>query len=230
MRIPALSKNLIAVLHDTVMAAASFWLALWLRLGEDTLAFAGKPLATGTALFAAIMLTIFLSMRLYRGLWRYASMQDLIVITRAVTLAMLIFYGALFTLNRLEGIPRSAPFIHWMLLLVMLGGPRFLYRIAKDRRLGLDFSSRGDRRIPVLLVGAAGDAEPFLKQSAQPGSPYRAVGIVDEDPANGGRDMHGVRIYVGRKHLPRIVAKVERRAARPQKIVLTGERDRKSVV
>ena len=37
--------------------------------------------------------------------------------------------------TRLEGLPRSLPFIHWMLLMVMLGAPRFLYRVWKDRSL-----------------------------------------------------------------------------------------------
>ena len=48
--------------------------------------FEWTPLVQGTALFAVISAAVFLSMRLYGGVWRYASVNDLMAITRAVTL------------------------------------------------------------------------------------------------------------------------------------------------
>ena len=76
---------------------------------------------------------VFGSLRLYRGIWRYASANDLLALTRAATLVIVIFVPALFVLTRAESLPRSVPIINWFVLLFMIGAPRFLYRIAKDR-------------------------------------------------------------------------------------------------
>ena len=117
------NRNFFAVLHDTVMAAASFVLALYLRLGNVLLDRPPPHLVESAAAFALLAMGIFASMRLYRGLWRYASMQDLWALSRAATLAVVLFYGGLFMVTRLEGIPRSVPVIHLLVFMAMLGGP-----------------------------------------------------------------------------------------------------------
>src|SRR5262249_28399957 len=99
--------NLIAALHDAIMAACSFILALYLRLGLEGLPQIEKYTHTGVLLFTAICVAMFTCMKLYRGLWRYASLQDMLAITKAVTLSVLVFASAMFFISRLEGMPRS---------------------------------------------------------------------------------------------------------------------------
>lgn len=220
-----INPNLIAVLHDTSMAAASFLLALYLRLGKQMFTLHNPAnLTLSTLGFAALLMAILLSMRLYRGLWRYASVPDLIALTKAVSIAIVIFYSGLFLLHRLEGIPRSVPVIHWLALLAMLGGPRFLYRVVKDRLLGLPFTLRDDKRILVLLVGANENTEHFLRETQRnPEGMYRVVGILEDDPRLQGRIMHGIRIYGDFDAFPYVVRKLARRGERPQRIVLTDD-------
>lgn len=225
MHFPRNRYSLIAMLHDLGMAGASLWLAHYLRLGDQMMAFSGHylwPASFGFVLTAGL---VFVASGLYRGLWRYASMQDLLTLTRAAALALLIFYSGLFLLLRLEGVPRSVPVIHWLLLVAMLGGPRFAYRWAKDRRLGLDFTLAGPPKVPVLLIGATDAAELFIRESHRnPQAPYHVVGLTDDDPARRGQQLHGVRIYGGSDVLPRIVAKLERKGRRPQRAVLAESR------
>jgi O-antigen biosynthesis protein WbqV len=215
--------NYLAVLHDTFMAAASFVLALYLRLDTRFFEFTHRYLVPGLVLFTAICLLCFFSMRLYRGLWRYASMQDMVVIARAVTFAILAFYLILFALTRLENVPRSVPFIHWMLLMVMLGGPRFIYRFLKDRYLGISTVLAGKPRIPVLLIGANDHAELFLRACRQnPAAEYTVVALADSTPGMKGKYMHGVKILGPVEHVPAIIEKLTRRGQRPQKIILAN--------
>src|SRR3546814_16680423 len=91
---------------------------------------------------------------MYRGVWRYASIDDLLAITRAVTLTILIFLPLLFMITRLELVPRSLPFIHWFLMMALLGGPRFVYRVFKDRRLENMLERAAPKRGPGPLIGA----------------------------------------------------------------------------
>jgi FlaA1/EpsC-like NDP-sugar epimerase len=219
-----INRSVIAMLHDTVMAAASLVLSLYLRLGDALFGYLLPDIHLTVIMFTAIAVSVFVSMRLYRGLWRFASMQDLITLTKAATIALAIFYLALFLYNRLEGMPRSVPFIHWMVLLVLLGGPRFAYRIIKDRMVGRSFTLRDDRRIPVLLVGANENTEHFLRDTERNAhASYRAVGIIVGDARMHGQVMHGVRIYNALHDVPFIVRKISRRAEKPQRIIVADE-------
>ena len=152
-------SHLLTAFHDTAMAGASFSCALSAAGRRKNDKLSGQVTRFSGLFCMAICFVVFSRLRLYGGMWRYASTPDLIAITQAATLAMLLFYLGLFLFNRLEGMPRSVPFIEWLLLLAFLGGPRFLYRILRDRQMGVHTSLKGDNRIPVLLIGAGDRAE-----------------------------------------------------------------------
>lgn len=219
-------------LHDTFMATAGFVLALYLRYGNTTDTFSSPFLPIYLVICACVCLPVFMKAGLYRGLWRYASLPDLVTIVQAATLALLPFYLVLFAINRLVDIPRSTPFIHWLLLIALLGGPRFVYRLWRGRRLGLDNSFSTKDRIPVLLVGAGDRAELFLRDTRSgASSDYLVVGMVDDDTKHHNRTIHNVRIYGTIDDIPKVVEKLERADVKPQKVILTydtfdGERVR----
>ena len=218
------SRAGLAVLHDSGMAALSFVAALYLRLGADFSSQTQGFLVEGTLLFTAIATVTFITMGLYRGVWRYASLNDLIAITKAVTVAVALFAIAMFLITRLELMPRSAMAINWLLLLALLGGPRFIYRLAKDGSL-IGLADRGyDARIPVLLVGAGDRAEGFLRAMRRPGERYRVVGILDDDPSRVGRNIHGVPVLGPRADLIDTVQRLRRAGQRPHRLLFADER------
>jgi len=217
-----LNGNTLAVLHDTLMAMVSFVLSVYIRLGADQFYLSADYLRPGTILFTLVSVAVFSYMRLYRGLWRYASMKDMIGIVKAVTLSVLIFAVLMFTLNRLEGLPRSLLFINWMLLLFMLAGPRFAYRAFNDRTF--NWSLKEQDKIPVLLIGAGNHAEQFIRDmSRDPNSTYDIVGLVDDNREQKGRTIHSVPIYGGTDSLSAIMDKLERKGQRPHKWILTDD-------
>ena len=214
----------IAYAHDIVMAAISFALSLYLRLGAELFEKSVDWLLVGTILFTVVCAAAFWFMRLYRGIWRYASLNDLLAITRAVTLAILVFLVLMFLWTRLEQVPRSLPFINWFVLIALLGGPRFLYRLIKDRRFVLSLENGGQRRIPVLLVGAGDAAELFIRATSRSGgADYQVVGIVAEQPANVGRHIHGIEVLGTTEGLTAVVKELDARGDRPQRLILTKD-------
>lgn len=214
----------VAMLHDTFMVATSFVIALYLRLGNDLFGYVLPNMWLSMALFTTIAMSTFVTVRLYRGLWRFASMQDLLALTKAATIAIGLFYLSLFLYNRLEAMPRSVPMIHWMVLLVLLGGPRFAYRITKDRLVGRRFTLREDRRIPVLLVGANENTEHFLRDTERnANATYRAVGVIVDDARMHGKNIHGVPIFNALHDVPFIARKLARRGEKPQRIIVADD-------
>jgi FlaA1/EpsC-like NDP-sugar epimerase len=131
--------------HDVVMAALSFLLSFYLRVGGEIFNYPPLLLGTYDLAFAATAAVIFRWSGLYRGIWRFASLPDLLALLRAVTLIILIFFPVMFVATRLEGMPRSVVGINWLLLTAMLGAPRFAYRVLKDRGLDHDFATASSR-------------------------------------------------------------------------------------
>ncbi len=222
-KIPA--RGYVAYGHDIFMAAASFVLSMYLRLGESFSAYASTDaFIQGGIVFTAIAAAVFLFMGLYRGVWRYASLNDLMAITRAVTLVVLIFLLAMFLWTRMNTLPRSLPIINWFVLMALLGGPRFLYRFIKDRRFDLRFEGDGRPRVPVLLAGAGDGAELFIRSLTRTtDANYRVVGIASEKKSRVGRRIHGIEVLGVLDDLALIVTTLEKRGEKPQRLVLTGE-------
>ena len=102
-------KAIVAFAHDTVVAAVSVGAALYLRLGDAMFALDPATILTMTLCFVAIAGVTFHCFGMYRGVWRYASTVDLLNIATAVTAAIIIFLLLIFTLNRLDVVPRSVP-------------------------------------------------------------------------------------------------------------------------
>jgi FlaA1/EpsC-like NDP-sugar epimerase len=218
-----LSRANIVFAHDVVMAFASFFIALYLRLGDvDVLLNEQYYLAGGA--FTLVAAVVFRASNMYRGVWRYASLNDLITITRTVTLTILVFLVLMFSVTRLETLPRSLPFINWFVLIALLGGPRFAYRLFKDHRLDLTFVRDARQRVPVLLVGAGDAAELFIRDTSRGESAYHVVGLVSATPNRVGRNIHGVDILGTFDQIPEAIDRLKRTGIAPQKLIVTSER------
>jgi len=192
---PIRGRAAVAYAHDIVMAVLSFVLSLYLRLGDGMFFYSRGIVVEGTAVFTAIAAGVFLFMGLYRGLWRYASLSDLVAITRAVSLTVLLFLMFMFLWTRLEDLPRSLVVINWFVLMALLGGPRFLYRLAKDRRFAWREAGDGRARVPILLVGAGDIAELFIRALGRtPDANYRVLGIVADRSNQIGSHIHGIEV------------------------------------
>lgn len=217
-----LPQNVVAVFHDCAMGALSFALALYLRLGNRMFSYAEKYLVEGALSFALLLMVVLLYYRAYRRVWRYTSLNDLMVLARAGTIALVLFYAGLLFATHWEQLPRSIPFMHWMCLMLLLSTSRVLVRLIHDRALFKRLVSGGSRRVPVLLVGATPQAEMFIRESERSVDfPYRAVGLIDEDTRQHGREIHHVRIYGALSEIDYILKKLDRKGRTPQRILLT---------
>ncbi|MBI3445760.1 MAG: polysaccharide biosynthesis protein, partial [Magnetospirillum sp.] len=225
MKLPPLSRAYITFVHDVVAAALSFVLSLYLRLGDDAWLWWDRlDFGFATLLFVGSAVPCFLSQRLYRGVWRYASTNDLMALTRAATLTILVFLTVLFLTTRLQALPRSVLLINWFVLLALLGGPRFVYRTFKDHRQNRKRAESDHSRVPVLLVGAGDEAELFIRAARSPDAEYRAVGLLSSRGARVGRHIHGIDVLGSVDELGEVVASLKQKGQAPQRLVITDHR------
>ena len=96
-------------------------------------------------------------------------------------------------------VPRSVLIVTPILLLLIMGGSRVAYRAWKERMVaGLMVAERE----PVLVLGAEEAAVNLIKDLAR--SPqWRVVGVLDDDAAKIGRQLHGVNVLGRFNEIPR---------------------------
>ena len=222
-----------AFIHDLLMAPLAWMLAYWVRFNLHAIPPDFQRTALQTVpIVMAVCGVVYWSFGLYRGVWRFASLPDLARITKAVVAATVALLLVLFIYNRGENLPRSVPLLFLLFQLLLLSGPRLLYRWLKDHRLHL----RADTR--VLIVGARGAGETLAREMRRGDSRrYDPVAFVDDTPRRQGGDIHGIPIKGPTDRLPELVealgidlimlAEPHATAARMQRLVELCERSGK---
>lgn len=134
---------------------------------------------------------------IYRRYWRYASIDELILISAAVVLAGILStlgYFALSWVGALAGqmLPRSVPIMDIPLTLLFVGGTRFSVRVAQRVRHRLHGKPAGK---PVLIIGA-GDAGTLIARElhANPQLKLEPIGFIDDDPLKQNHTILGLPI------------------------------------
>ena len=138
-----------ALIHDALMVPIAWLLALWLRYNLGVIpSTALENALVSLAIILPVQVSSFIAFGLYRGIWRFASLPDIIRIIKAVVVGVVLCVALILFFSVNKGIPRSIPIIYTILLVMFLSGPRLIYRWLKDHHLYQTPSKR------VLIVGA----------------------------------------------------------------------------
>lgn len=137
--------------------------------------------------------------RCYRGIWRFASLPDLIRLAEAVFVGTLLTFGVTAFIGNLAGKFHDL-LMEPVILLAGLGTGRILYRIWKERR-GLFSQQLGQR---AILIGT-GVATELLFRDLRDDRTYVPVGFVDDDPFKQGQYLHGVPVLGTVNALARVI-------------------------
>lgn len=189
-----------ALLHDVTAAILAWWLAYLFRFNFDIPAsFAASMLATG-AWAIPLQALAFIAFGLYRGVWRFASMPDLQRILKAIAFSAFVVATVLFMFQPSGVVPRTILVLDPLLLVLMMGGSRFVYRAWKEHKLYGSTNKLGE---PVLILGAGEAAISLVKDLAR-SEEWRVVGLLDDDKVMQGRQIQGVKVIAGIEQLPEV--------------------------
>lgn len=198
-----LRRPAVVFLHDLLIVTLAWFGAFWLRFNLESI----PELFLNTALdwFPVVLVLqggMFVYFGLYRGHWRFASVPDLVRILQAVVFGVLAAVAVIFMFTRLQAMPRSVFPLYAILLTLGLGGPRFIYRWIKDRRLYIGAGQR------TLIVGAGRAGEMLVRDLRRdPEQALFPIGFVDDSRRKWGIDIHGISVLGPSDGIPEYVVK-----------------------
>jgi FlaA1/EpsC-like NDP-sugar epimerase len=199
----------LAFAHDVLASAVCWALAFWLRFNLETPEEFLPALAAAVAAAVPLHALIFWSLGLYRGSWRYASLPDLKRIAFACLIGAVAVPALLAFFRADVNVPRSTFVLAPFLLAAIMSGSRIAYRAWKERALYGHIHLTGE---PVLVIGA-GDITVNLLREMERSSQWRAVGILEDDPAWHGQVLLGVKVLGGLSEVGRWAQQLESRHA-----------------
>ncbi|MGV8938498.1 MAG: polysaccharide biosynthesis protein [Allorhizobium sp.] len=196
--IPRFAKRVIALLVDASLCVLTVWLAYYLRLDEwvplSGIMWLPVPVSLGIAL------PIFITMGLYRAIFRYAGLSAFVTVVQAVAIYGLAFM-TIFTAVSVPGVPRTVGILQPLLLLIAIA----LSRMGARYWLGDAYRSilRRSQASNVLIYGA-GSAGRQLAAALANSAELKVFGYLDDDRRLQGNIMGGLPIY-GPRDLPGLV-------------------------
>lgn len=146
-------------------------------------------------LYTVIMLGTIFAFGLYRSLWRYASISELLSVSMAAFWSNTALLG-IYSLLEIK-LPRSFYIINVLLIMMTVGGMRFSYRILRRFQAdGFSFRNRQTHQdMRVLIVGAGEAAYMTSKELTKAkGLKKTLVGFLDDDVHKVGRLINGVKV------------------------------------
>lgn len=209
MSVKFMEKNKwILMLLDASLIFLSLWGAFALRFEGNIIEPFRSNFISLAVLVTMLRLVIFQYLGVYKGVWRYVGMSDLVSILKAITLGSIILFAATWFLVPGWGYPRSVIIIEWLGDMMLIGGVRMAFRLWSHGRAQAQVKDRPQSR--VLIVGAGDAGEMVVRQmQAHPEYGYRPVAFADDDPRKQGRKIHGIPIGGGLKDIPRLVGQKE---------------------
>ena len=194
-------RRLFEIALDLVIIGSCYYLAFWTHSGLDMsreglqLFLKSWPLALGTAYLSFYVLGV------YRGVWRYVGVDDLLRYARGVLAGCVLTGGVLWIIY-----PNQYSPVIFLLYAV------FLYLVLSASRLSFQvldriyIRQRRDEAEGILLYGAEDAGEIALRWILNnPTMGYQPIGFIDDNPLRWGRRIHGVDVLGGGEQLENIL-------------------------
>jgi len=154
-------------------------------------------------LVIAIQILTFLAGGVYRGIWRYAGVDDLVVIAKSVFFGTLASATTVMLLYDFFGPSRAVFILDLLLLLFFVSVSRLSFRLLGALFIGKP-NPLPDAR-PVIIYGAGDGGEILIRELLNnPAHRYQPVGFIDDDARKTGLLIRGYRIF-SRDDLPELI-------------------------
>jgi UDP-GlcNAc:undecaprenyl-phosphate GlcNAc-1-phosphate transferase len=181
-----------------------FWSAYAIKFEAFSLSHAWKLFLRTLPILVVVRLAAFLFFGVYRGIWRYTSIDDFVAFAKAVLSGSVVSMLIILFKFRFEGFSRTVFIIDALMMLMLLAGSRMAFRFFRQF---LPAAKAGEGR-RALIYGAGDAGELLLRELINNRELQCApVGFMDDDPKKRGKVIHGFPVFGGNGLLTDIVTR-----------------------
>ena len=145
--------------------------------------------------FIVIKLASFYFFGLYKVIWRFTSVWELLNIIKSVSLSTVLIIISLWFSSGFDGFPRSILLLDFMLTLLTIAATRVSVRIYFSHFYNRPLASEMSSKKKLLLIGAGKTGEKIAREIINtPASPYAIAGFIDDDPNKENALLHGYKV------------------------------------
>lgn len=202
------NRNLFVILSlDIFLVVFSIYLAHLIRFDFSIPESFWFSLLAILPYLVGVKLICFSFFDLYRGMWRYTGMNDLLNIVKAATTATFCIIVLVLYVNRFEGVSRSVFIIDWCLTIFFLVGLRVFTRLCFmqfTETVGIEDIKGAFRQLlrigrkrgkGVLIIGAGDCGEMICREFKENAAvDSHVIGFLDDDKFKIGRKIHGIPV------------------------------------
>ena len=194
-------RKLLLLFIDIILCTLSIFVSHLLRWGgnipEDYIDLHFKFLFP----FLIIRAAVFIGFKFYSRFWEYSTIEDLIQIIKAVILGSVVAISLIFIYDRSLELSRSVMFIDILLLIIMLGGSRLLWRLWRERKRLLE-NNINPKSIHTLILGAGNTGAQLVTYLRRFAPNYSIKGFIDNDPKILNQYLLGIRVLGHQQDIP----------------------------
>jgi len=200
--------NMLLVAYDILTIAFSYFAALWVRFdfrfSQIPKTYLGLCIRF-VCIYVAVCIIVYLSMRLYKSIWRFASYNELLRCIMATFITFVLHVGvSLIIGNRMPASYYAFGIVFQFFFAV---GIRFAYRFILLLR-GIKRAKGSE--IPVMIIGAGQSGQMLLRDiKISKETNEKAVCFIDDNPNKWNRYVDNVLVVGGRSKIAEAVVKNE---------------------
>jgi FlaA1/EpsC-like NDP-sugar epimerase len=202
-------KLYLMISSDGAIVSTSLLLAFLFRFDFQLESLQIKQLYNIIPIAIVINTISFYLFGLYRGMWRYTTINDFWKLLHATIISLFSLVTVLLLINRFNGYSRSAFIIYFILLFLLTGSLRVLIRtvyINKKDLINNVYQKliRKNKHLKNIIIIGAGDAGEKLVRELTENEEikYNPIGFLDDNQSKTGRSIHGVRVLGRIDELP----------------------------
>jgi UDP-GlcNAc:undecaprenyl-phosphate GlcNAc-1-phosphate transferase len=197
-------RRIFEVLLDVGLIMLAYWSAYAIKFEAFSQSPAWKLFLRTLPILVVVRLAAFLFFGVYRGIWRYTSIDDFVAFAKAVLSGSVVSMLIILFKFRFEGFSRTVFIIDALMMLMLLAGSRMAFRFFRQF---LPAAKAGEGR-RALIYGAGDAGELLLRELINNRELQCApVGFMDDDPKKRGKVIHGFPVFGGNGLLTDIVTR-----------------------
>lgn len=210
------------LIFDGCLAVISFLISIFLVIGSEFFNYSQAYIFKLIFVFVLTSLSVFLWMQTHKTFWRYFSLEDCIPLALAVFLSTLLYIPMLLMLSHQEALPKSVPFIQFLIYVSLLCLSRYSFKMITDYRAKQQRRLLKDQAVPVLLVGSGFATDFFIREVMHsPALSFNPIGIISPDISEKNRRIHTVRILGTGEPTKEFIHEIRSLSQRPQQMIIT---------